>query len=132
MLGGVCIVGVRFPVCPAAMVPVGRLMFGAGLWTIFQGDQEAGLGMGFWARFGEAIEGVEGFVVTYPVGDGTQSLPHLAVSCGACQLSVIIQSTAIKLGDGGATARHAGDGASEDTGAGWGSPGGPDQTVGAG
>lgn len=71
MLGGVSIVGVRFPVCPIAMVPVGRLMFGAALMrTIIQGDQEAGLGVGFGARFGEAIEGVEALIVTYPVRDG--------------------------------------------------------------
>lgn len=69
MLSGVSVVGVGFPVCPAAMVPVGRLVFGAALWTVIQGYQEAGLGMGFGARFGEAIVGVESFVVTYPMGD---------------------------------------------------------------
>lgn len=83
MLGGVSVVGVRFPVRPAAKVPVGRLMFGTVLGTIIQGDQEAGLGMGFGARFGEAIEGIEGLVVTYPMRDGAQGLPHLAVGRGA-------------------------------------------------
>lgn len=83
MLSGVSVVGVRFPVRPAAMMPVGRLVFGAALWTIIQGYQEAGLGMGFGTRFGEAIVGVESFVVTYPMGDGAQGLPHLAVGRGA-------------------------------------------------
>lgn len=82
MLSGVSIVGVRFPVRPAAMVPVGRLVFGAALWTVIQGYQEAGLAMGFRARFGEAIVGVESLVVTYPMGDGAQGLPHLAVGRG--------------------------------------------------
>lgn len=83
MLSGVSVVGIRFPVRPAAMVPVGRLVFGAALWTVIQGYQETGLNMGFGARFGEAIVGVESFIVTYPMGDGAQGLPHLAVGCGA-------------------------------------------------
>lgn len=83
MFGGVSIVGIRFPVRPAAMVPVGRLVFGAALWTVIHGDQEAGLGMGFGAGFGEAIVGVESLVVTYPMGDGVQGLPHLAVGSRA-------------------------------------------------
>lgn len=82
MLGGISIVGVWFPVGPAAMVAVGRLMFGSALLAVIQRNQEAGLGMGFGARFGEAIEGVKRFVVTYPVGYGAQSLPHLAVCRG--------------------------------------------------
>lgn len=97
MLGGVCIVGVGFPVRPAAMVPAGRLVFGAALWAVIQGDQEAGVGMGFGARFSEAIESIEGLVATYPVGDGVQGLPHLAISCGARQLAIIVQSAAIEL-----------------------------------
>lgn len=68
---------------PTAEVSVGRLVFGAVFFIVIQGDQEAGLGVGFRTRFGEAIEGVEGLVVTYPMGDGAQGLPHLAVGCGA-------------------------------------------------
>lgn len=83
MLGGVCIVGIRFPVRPAAVVPAGRLMFGAALRSVIQGDQKAGLGMGFGARFSQAIESIQGLVATYPMGDGVQGLPHLAISCGA-------------------------------------------------
>jgi len=97
VLGGVCVVGIRFPVRPTAMVPTGSLGFGAALWTVIQGDQEAGLGMGFGAGFSEAIVGVESLVVTYPMGDGAQGLPHLAVGCGARQLSFVVQSTAIQL-----------------------------------
>ena len=83
MLSGVSVVGVGFPVCPAAMVPVGRLVFRAALWTVIQRYQETRLCMGFGARFGEAIVGVECFVVTYPMRDGAQGLPHLAVGRGA-------------------------------------------------
>lgn len=82
MLGRISIVGVRLPVCPAAKVSVGRLVFGADLWTIIHGDQEAGLGVGFRTRFGKAIEGIQGLVITYPMGDGAQGLPHLAVGGG--------------------------------------------------
>lgn len=79
MLSGVGVVGVRFPVCPAAVVPVSRLMFGAAWWSVIEGDQEAGLSVRFGAGFGEAVVGVESFIVTYPMRDGAQRLPHLAV-----------------------------------------------------
>lgn len=69
MFSGVSVVRVRFPMCPATMVPVGRLVFGAALWTVIQGYQEAGLGRGFGARFGESIVCVESLIVTYPMGD---------------------------------------------------------------
>ena len=83
MLGGVRVVGVGFPVRPAAVVPGGSLVFGAAFCAVIQGDQEAGLGVGFGTGFGEPIVGIEGLVVTYPMGDGAQGLPHLAVGRGA-------------------------------------------------
>lgn len=132
VLCGVSVVGVWLPVCPAAVVPAGMLVFGAALRTIVQGYQEAGLGVGFGARFGEAVVGVESFVVTYPVGDGAQGLPHLSVGCGARQLSLVIQSTAIQLREGGAAASYARNGASQALGADRSSPGGADEAVGTG
>lgn len=132
VLGGVSVVGVRFPVGPAAMVAVGGLMFGTALLAVIQGNQETGLGMGFGARFGEAIEGVKGFVVTYPVGYGAQRLPHLAVCRRAWQLSVVVKSTSIKFWEGRAASCDTRDGPPQVPGAGCSSPWGPDETVGAG
>lgn len=67
MLSGVSIVGVRFPVCPAARVPAGRLVFGAALGAVIQAWQETGLGVGLGTRFGESVIGIQSFLVTYPV-----------------------------------------------------------------
>lgn len=67
VLSGVGIVGIRFPVCPAAMMPAGRLVFGAALGAVLQGYEETGLGVGLGPRFGEPVIGIQSFPVTYPV-----------------------------------------------------------------